>query len=98
MRVLAKELNGIVLLKIIIEHPSESGTRKDEQGNVIPAHFIREGRVTLNGAPLFDLELGPSVSRDPFFQLKFAGKKGDQIKLEFTDSKFQEFTAECAVT
>ncbi|NTV93548.1 MAG: thiosulfate oxidation carrier complex protein SoxZ [Chlorobiaceae bacterium] len=98
MRVLAKELNGIVLLKIIIEHPSESGTRKDEQGNVIPAHFIREGRVTLNGAPLFDLELGPSVSRDPLFFLQISIEKRDQIKLEFTDSKFQEFTAECAVT
>jgi sulfur-oxidizing protein SoxZ len=97
MRIFAKEEGGTVSVKIIIQHPNESGTRKDEAGNIVPAHFIREGSVLLNGKPLFDLQLGPSVSRDPFLQFRFSGKKGDALALRFIDSKNQEFAAEATV-
>ncbi|MGB0131459.1 thiosulfate oxidation carrier complex protein SoxZ [Chlorobium sp.] len=97
MRILAKEDGGIVSLKVIIPHPNESGTRKDESGNVVPAYYIREGSVLLNGLPLIELQLGPSVSRDPFLQFRFAGKKGDRLNLRFIDSRKQEYAAEAAV-
>jgi len=51
----------------------------------------------LNGQPLLELQLGASVSKDPFLQFKFAGKKGDRLSLRFTDSMRQEFSAEAAV-
>lgn len=91
------EESGIVRLKIIIPHQNESGTRKDEQGVVIPAYFVREGSVTLNGAPLLDIELGPSVSKDPFLQFRFPGKKGDALKVAFLDNQNALFSAEAVV-
>ncbi len=97
MRILAKEDSGIVSVKVIISHPNESGSRKDESGNLVPAHFIKEGFVSLNGQPLLELQLGASVSKDPFLQFKFAGKKGDRLSLRFTDSMGNEFSAEAAV-
>lgn len=97
VRVLAREDGGLVQVKIIIPHPNESGTRKDEQGILVPAHFIKEGSVTVNGAALMDIELGPSVSADPFFQFRFPGKKGDVLNVNFLDSQNERFTAEALV-
>jgi len=97
VRILAREESGIVQVKIIIPHPNESGTRKDEQGVLIPAHFVREGSVTVNGAALLDIELGPSVSADPFLQFRFPGKKGDVLNVFFLDSRNEPFAAEAVV-
>lgn len=97
MRVLATESGGVVSVKVIIPHPNESGTRKDDEGNIVPAHFVKEGSVLLNGRPLLDVQLGPSVSKDPFFQFRFSGKKGDKLSLRFTDSRNQEYSSEVSV-
>ncbi|MGB7511819.1 MAG: thiosulfate oxidation carrier complex protein SoxZ [Pelodictyon phaeoclathratiforme] len=97
VRIFAREESGIVHVKIIIPHPNESGSRKDEQGNLVAAHFIKEGAVFLNGKPLFDIQLGPSVSRDPFLQFRFSGKKGDIVKVSFIDNKDEHFVADTVV-
>jgi len=97
IRVLAREESGIVQLKVIIPHQNESGTRKDDQGIIVPAYFVREGSITLNGEHLLDIELGPSVSKDPFLQFRFSGKKGDALKVAFLDSRNELFAAETVV-
>ena len=97
IRILAREENGTGHSKVIIPHPNESGARKDEQGNIIAAHFIREGAVTVNGNPLLDIQLGPSVSKDPFLQFRFTGKKGDLLHVSFLDNKDVTFVAETVV-
>jgi sulfur-oxidizing protein SoxZ len=97
IRMVAREENGIVLVKLVIPHPSESGARKDELGNFIPAHFLRTGSVLLNGELLLDIQLGPSVSKDPFLQFRFEGKKGDRLNVSFYDSKNQQFAGEAVV-
>ncbi len=97
VRIIAREESGIVSVKIIIPHPNESGSRKDEQGQLVAAHFIKEGAVSLNKNPLFDIQLGPSVSKDPFLQFKFTGKKGDFLQVSFLDNKGERFIAETVV-
>lgn len=97
IRMVAREEGGIVSVKLVIAHPSESGTRKDEQGNFVPAHFLKTGTVLLNGTPLLDLQLGPSLSKDPFLQFRFSGKKGDVLKVAFNDSRNERFAAETVV-
>jgi len=97
LRIIAREENGTVLAKVIIPHPNESGTRKDEQGNIVAAYFIREGSVKVNGATLLDIELGPSVSKDPFLQFRFTGKKGDRLEVSFLDNRNGHFVADAVV-
>jgi sulfur-oxidizing protein SoxZ len=97
IRIFAREVSGAVHAKVIIPHPNESGARRDENGILIAAHFIKEGAVSLNGNPLLDLQLGPSVSKDPFFQFKFTGKKGDLLRVSFLDNKGVTFVAEAVV-
>jgi sulfur-oxidizing protein SoxZ len=97
VRIFAREESGTVQVKVIIPHPNESGARKDEQGNLVAAYFIREGTASLNSNPLFDIQLGPSVSKDPFLQFRFTGKKGDVLQVSFLDNKDVRYSAETVV-
>jgi sulfur-oxidizing protein SoxZ len=97
IRIVAKEENGVVTVKVAITHPSESGLRKGEDGTLIPAHFLCDGWATLNGQKVFELQLGPSISKNPIFSFRIAGKKNDQIHLEFVDNKKEQFVADTKV-
>jgi sulfur-oxidizing protein SoxZ len=97
IRILAREESGTVRAKVIIPHPNESGTRKDDLGNFVSAHFIKEGTVSVNGNLLLEIQLGPSVSKDPFLQFKFTGKSGDLLKVSFLDNKGEIFSGEAVV-
>lgn len=97
IRIVAREDNGVVTAKVVIPHPNESGKRKDEKGAFVPAHFVREGKASVNGSVVLDIQMGPSVSRDPLLQFRFSGTKGDRLKVEFTDTKSQRYTAETVV-
>ncbi|NTV97562.1 MAG: thiosulfate oxidation carrier complex protein SoxZ [Chlorobiaceae bacterium] len=97
IRMIAREDNGNVLVKLVISHPNESGARKDEQGRLVPAHFLKTGTVLLNGQALLDLQLGPSVSKDPFLQFRFEGRKGDVLNVSFIDSRNEQFAGETVV-
>jgi len=97
VRIVAIEAQGTVTAKVIVPHPNESGRRKDEQGNFIPANFVTEASGTLNGASLFTMQLGPSVSKNPFLQFRFKGKKGDKLKVSLKDNKQKTYEAETVV-
>lgn len=97
VRIIAKEEGGIVTVKIAITHPSESGLRKGEDGNIIPAHFLTDAFATLNGQKVFELELGPSLSKNPIISFQLEGKKGDQLHVEFIDNKKAQFVADTKV-
>lgn len=96
-RIVAKEENGIVTVKIAITHPSESGQRKGEDGNLIPAHFLTDAFATLNGQKVFELQLGPSLSKNPIISFQLEGKKGDQLHVEFVDNKREQFIADTTI-
>jgi sulfur-oxidizing protein SoxZ len=97
IRIVAKEDGGIVTVKIAITHPSESGIRKDEKGNLVPAHFLTDAFATLNGQKIFELQLGPSLSKNPIISFQIEGKKSDQLHIEFIDSKKEQFIADTKV-
>ncbi len=86
IRIKAKEKNGVVTLKALITHPMATGLGKDKDGNVIPAHYITEVIVTVNGKVVMTTHWGTSVSKNPYINIQFAGSKGDKVHLEHVDN------------
>ena len=70
MRIRATEIDGIVDVKILMKHDMESGQRKDASGQLIPAWFINMLNVKAQGKDVFNAEIGPGVSKDPFLNFK----------------------------
>jgi len=88
VKVRAREKQGITKVKILISHPMETGLRKDkETGKPIPAHFIQEIMCKHNGAEKATLEMGISVSSNPFITFEIEdGGKGDTLDVNWRDN------------
>ncbi len=74
-------------IRILMQHPMETGLRKDERGQLVPLQFIQTFTVTLNGKPVIDGQLNTSVSKNPLFAFKAKGiKTGDKIGVSWLDN------------
>ncbi|MEZ5535096.1 MAG: thiosulfate oxidation carrier complex protein SoxZ [Thiolinea sp.] len=93
----AKEKDGVVEVKALMNHPMETGQRKDKDGNKIPAHYISEVIVQVNDKDAITANWGASISKDPYLSVEVAGKKGDKVKLSWTDNKGESDSAEADI-
>lgn len=99
MRIKAVLENDLVEVKLMIRHPMESGLRKDENGKIIPAHFIETLEVKCNERMVFDAYLGMAVSENPFLMFRFkGGAKGDWLEVTWKDNRGDSRTDKTTVT
>jgi sulfur-oxidizing protein SoxZ len=87
VKIRAKLKGDVASVKTLMPHPMETGSRKDPEGNLIPAHYIEVVTCEHNGTPVIEAQWGPSVSKDPYFAFQVQGaKSGDTIKVSWTDN------------
>ncbi|WP_413437415.1 thiosulfate oxidation carrier complex protein SoxZ [Sulfuriferula sp. GW1] len=89
MKMRASISGDVADIKVLMNHPMESGQRKDAKtGQLIPAHFIDEVHATLNGKPVLDAQWGGGVSKNPYLGFKVKGAKaGDKVEISWKDNK-----------
>ena len=93
-----KHKDGQIWLRALIKHPMETGLRKDEKtGLNIPAHYINYLVVEANGETVFSADWSTSISENPLLFIKFAGSKGDTVRLTWKDSMGQSDFIETTV-
>ncbi len=83
----AVENAGVVGLRLLMSHVMESGQRRDASGALVPAHHVERVEVECGGRPVLQARLGPSVSRDPYLQLRFRGAKGERVVVRWVDNR-----------
>ena len=88
MKIRAKADGDVVEVKVLMSHIMETGQRKNQAGEPIPAHFIQTVSATCNDRAVLSAQWGPAVSANPFLSFKFkGGRKGDKVKVSWVDSK-----------
>jgi sulfur-oxidizing protein SoxZ len=65
IRMRAQLKGEITEVKILMTHPMETGRRKNDFGDVIPANFIQTVTATLNGKILLEAHWGTGISKNP---------------------------------
>ena len=67
IKIRAKEKDGIVTIKVLMNHSMESGRRKDKKtGDLIPAHFIKTVTITANTKAVLTADWTGSISKNPY--------------------------------
>jgi len=98
MRIRAVAKDGMVNVKVLMSHEMETGQRKDNAGNLVPAHFIQSVTATYNGKTVLSAQWGTAVSKNPFLEFNFkGGQKGEKIQVTWTDNKGDKRTDEAAI-
>ena len=99
MKMRARLKDGVTEVKVLIGHPMETGRRKNDFGDVIPANFIQLVSASLNGKPLLDAQWGTGISKNPYLTFHLRGAKvGDIVRVSWTDNQGKTGEGEVAVT
>ena len=88
IKIRAKERNGVVTVKALMNHPMETGLRKNKKtGKLIPAHHITEVFAKSGDKNVLDAVWGGAISKNPYMSFKYSGSKGEMITLSWADNK-----------
>ena len=100
MKVRTRMQEGKVEILILINHPMETGLRKDkETKKKIPAHFIKNVNLEYNGKLVANAELGIGISQNPLIGFRLnQGKDGDKLKVTWNDNKGETGKLETVVS
>ena len=98
MKIRAGLKGDIADVRVLMNHPMETGQRKDGSGNLIPQHFIQEIAVKLNGKTVIDAQVSQGVSRNPVFSFRLKGAKaGDRLEISWLDNRGERNSTETAL-
>lgn len=88
IKIRAKESKGVVTVKALMNHPMETGLRKNQKtGKLIPAHHITEVMAKDGDATVMSAVWGGAISKNPYLSFKFKGSKGGDLTLSWVDNQ-----------
>jgi len=89
LKIRAKMKGDTTTVKCLMTHPMETGLRKDKKtGKMIPAHFISEVTAESGGKTVMTANWSGGISKNPYLAFAFnGGKKGDDVKISWTDNQ-----------
>lgn len=99
MKIRAQLKGNITEVKLLMSHPMETGRRKNDAGEIIPAHFVQQVTAFLNENMVLEAQWGAGISKNPYltFRLKNA-QLGDKVTLTWLDNRGESVTQSVMVT
>ena len=99
MKMRAQLKGDFVEVKVLISHPMETGRKKADNGEIIPAHFIQLLTATLNGKTVLETQWGTGIAKNPYLTFRLKGTNvGDVIRVTWQDNLGKTATQEIVVT
>ena len=99
MKMRAQLKGGLVEVKVLMSHPMETGRKKDDFGQLIPAHFVQLVTATLNGKTVLEAQCGTGIAKNPYLTFRLKGAKvGDIVSVTWLDNVGETATQDIAVT
>ena len=78
-------IDEIIEIKTLIRHPMHSGRMKDNNGQIIPRQIINSFSAKFNGKEVFQMDLEPSISTNPFIVFQYKVKESGTFDFEWID-------------
>ena len=79
------EAGEVITIKTLISHKMESGQRKDKEGKVIPRKIINAFKAEFNGMTVFEADIEPAVSTNPYIQFSVKVPESGEFKFTWVD-------------
>ncbi len=79
--------NEIVKVRMLIQHPMETGYLQDLTGKVVPRNIIRTLVCHLGQQEVFRVDPSSGISANPFFEFYVRATVSAEFKLVWTDDR-----------
>lgn len=87
----------VITIKTLISHDMESGQRKDKEGKVIPRQIINKFTCAFNGTMVFECDLDPAISANPYFEFNAKVPESGTFKFTWVDDDGSVYESEQAI-
>ena len=77
----------IVKLRLLIQHPMDTGYLQDFTGKVVPRNIIRVLTCHLGSQEVFRIEPSSGIAANPFFEFYVRATATAEFKIEWVDDK-----------
>ena len=74
-------------VRIIVQHPMETGYRHDEVGHPIKRNVIRELSCRYNGAEVFRADLSSGIAANPYIQFFTVAEASGVLEFSWIDDE-----------
>jgi sulfur-oxidizing protein SoxZ len=88
----------LVLVRIAIQHPMETGFRFDHGGRPIPKNVVNTLTCRYNGAEVFRAEMGSGISANPYLQFYTRAHESGELVFEWIDDAGERGAERVAIT
>lgn len=75
----------IIELKAMIQHPMETGYRRDQKGKVIPQNIITSFRCSYDERTIFEATFLPGIAANPFLTFFVRATHTGTLVFRWTD-------------
>lgn len=77
----------VIEIRVMVEHPMESGFRHDNMGKLVPRHIATEFFCRYNGREVFRAILYPAVSTNPYFSFYLVAQDSGELVFSWADDR-----------
>jgi thiosulfate oxidation carrier complex protein SoxZ len=85
-------------VRVLVQHPMETGFRRDLDGRAIPMHILDKLSCTYGGREVFRAELGSGMSANPYVAFFATASTSGEIVVEWSDDRGDKGRASATVT
>lgn len=75
----------IVVVRAMVQHPMETGLRKQASGELIPRKIINKFDCTLNGKSVLSWNIETGVAANPYLEFRFKAEEAGELKMAWID-------------
>jgi thiosulfate oxidation carrier complex protein SoxZ len=74
-------------VRVLVQHPMETGFRRDLNGAAIPANIVDRLVCRIAGREVFRAELGTGVAANPYLQFYAVAEESGPVEVEWSDDR-----------
>lgn len=94
------ETGEVIEIRVLIQHPMESGFRRDNRGGLIPRDILTRFECTYSGKAVFVADFHPAIAANPLLSFNTVAAESGTLNFRWTDQNgaVWEDSAEIIVT
>ncbi|MEE4360971.1 MAG: thiosulfate oxidation carrier complex protein SoxZ [Pseudomonadales bacterium] len=85
------KVGEIIEIRTLIQHPMETGFRRDEYGRAIPRDILERFSCLYNGEIVFEATLFPAVTANPYLTFCTRATESGTLVFRWTDQRGEVF-------
>ena len=75
----------VIRIRLLVQHPMETGYRLDADGRKVPKNVIRSLVCRYDGVEVFRAKLSPGIAANPYLQFPIVARESGELEFTWVD-------------